>query len=88
MSTQEIFLDNDNLRRGEPSKGVYPEDTVQRSELRQKLRKLLDPILDGKITPYVRQRYAERCGEEKPGRSCTPCYSLIRRYVKSFDRKH
>ncbi len=81
MTTQEIFLDNDNLRRGEPSKGLYHEDMVQRTELRQKIRKLLDPILDGKITPYVRKRYAERCGEDKKGRSCTPCYSLIRRYV-------
>jgi hypothetical protein len=80
MTTQEIFLDNDNLRRGEPSKGHYDEDmTAQRTELRQKLRQLLDPILDGKITPYVRKRYAEQCGNDRKGRSCTPCYSLIRR---------
>lgn len=80
MPTQEIFLDNDGLRRGETSKAGQPEDLPRRKALRSSIRKLLDPILYDKITPYIRQRFSELCGNEITGRACTPCYSLIRRY--------
>ena len=80
MPTQEIFLDNDGLRSGESSKGGQPEDMSRRKALRSSIRKLLDPILYDKLTPYIRQRFSERCGNEVAGRACTPCYSLIRRY--------
>jgi hypothetical protein len=79
MPTQEIFLDNEGLRRGGFSKG-QPEDLPRRKELRASIRQFLDPVLDGKITPYIRQRYSEECGNDVTGKVCTPCYSLIRRY--------
>jgi hypothetical protein len=80
MPSQEIFLDNIGLRRGEMSKAGHPEDLPRRNKLRTNIRKFLDPILYDKITPYIRQRFSELCGNEITGRACTPCYSLIRRY--------
>ena len=80
MPSQEIFLDNIGLRRGEMSKAGHPEDLTRRNKLRASIRKFLDPILYDKITPYIRQRFSELCGNETSGRVCTPCYSLIRRY--------
>jgi len=78
MSSQEIFLDNDSLRMGKPSKSDPSEDMAGRASLRQHIKSILDPVLDDIITPFVRKNYPDICSEI--GRRCTPCYSLIRRY--------
>ena len=78
MASQEIFLDNDSLRQGKPSKSDPGEDMAGRASLRNYLRQLTDPVLDQIITPFVRANYPNLCNT--PGRLCTPCYSLIRRY--------
>lgn len=81
MTSQEIFIDNDNLRAGLGSKtgGTMSDEGEARVTLRKKIRVLLDPVLEEIVTPFVRERYTEQCGKGK-GRECTPCYSLIRRY--------
>ena len=40
----------------------------------------MDPILEQRLTPYVRSAYPVACGRGV-GRACTPCYSLVRRYA-------
>jgi len=91
MSTQEIFLDNDSLREGKGSKEGYSQMIddygKDRTELRRKIRKRLDPILDGIITPFVRRIYGEKCARGGE-RNCTPCYSLIRRYRRNERVSH
>lgn len=82
MPTYEMFVDNEALRRGEPSKG-QPE-SVARVELRAALRAVTAPLLD-RITPFVRRLYPSACG--RADRACTPCYSLIRRYRPGVDRQ-
>jgi hypothetical protein len=40
-----------------------------------------------KITPFVQQRYPAACSKG-PGRECTPCYSLVRRYRRDERQSH
>ena len=49
------------------------------------LQAILGPILEDRITPFVRAAYPEICGNADVGRGCTPCYSLIRRYKVRCD---
>ena len=86
---QEIFIDNDSLRANQPSKGggFYREDMEERRELRAKLRALTDPYTE-KITSFLHKWYGkEKCDKGK-GRSCTACYSLIRRYRAGERQSH
>lgn len=89
MTSQEIFLDNDNLRSNQPSKqgGFHQENMEERQELREKLRQLTDPYID-KITSLLHEWYgAEKCVKGN-GRICTACYSLIRRYRAGERQSH
>ena len=87
MTSQEIFLDNDSLRQGQPSKGNPNENMNERRELRAKLRALTDKYSYGILTPFLEKWYGkEKCG--KDGRHCTPCYSLIRRYRAGERQSH
>jgi hypothetical protein len=45
------------------------------------------PILDERITPYVREHFPETCNKD-PESACTPCYSLVRRYRPGERRSH
>ena len=88
MSTQEIFVDNLELRKGNPAKGQFSARMMKsRVKLREKLRRITEPILEERITPYVRMHYKDIC-DQKDGRRCTPCYSLIRRYRQGQRRSH
>ena len=95
MPTREIFIDNIELRKGEPSKGDImgsPMRAQAKLKLREKMRKRLqeitNPILQERITPYIQQKYPKICGGTDPSRACTPCFSLIRRYVDEERTSH
>ena len=81
MPTLEMFVDNDALRAGKPSKGEF--ESADRAALRAALREVMDPILD-RLTPWVRETYPGACN--RVGRECVPCYSLVRRYRPGLDR--
>jgi hypothetical protein len=69
MMTHEFYLERyQSLRPRMPSK---PE-SGNRDEVRDALAEIARPILQERITPYVRDRY--KCP------TCTPCFSLVRRY--------
>lgn len=101
MTSQEIFLDNDNLRDGRTSKG-YPaagdgragrgagppvEDMGERRALRRQLRALTDRYADVVLAGFLEEWYGhEKCGRD--GRRCRPCYSLIRRYRAGERQSH
>ena len=87
MTSQEIFLDNDNLREGRPSKGGQSENLEERKELRDKLKKLTNKYAYDILMPFLKEWYGtEKCG--RTGRNCTPCYSLIRRYRAGERQSH
>lgn len=130
MPTYELFLDNEDIRRGVASvvshhSTAAESTTIQndgsivnndnnnnkesnidtdwakntmkpqnsnpnRIELRQKIKNILDPYLHKVITPYVQKMYPDKCGKSKEGnnRTCTPCYSLIRRYKHGNRKSH
>ena len=96
MPTHEMFLDNIELRKGNPSK-ANPNDysgrdrakLEQRAPLRRQIRLITDRIVEDKLTPFVRQHYPNICGgKNDPDRKCTPCYSLLRRYVEDERTSH
>lgn len=66
---------------------VFPVDKepdevqASRASVRTSLRQLMDPIVEERITPFVRQRYPAACAKAA-ARLCSPCYSLVRRYTR------
>ena len=71
MASHEIFVDNDELRHGFMG-GLKDADaaTVEaRRPLREALQQIMRPILDERVTPFVRQRFPEQCGGGRAGRS-------------------
>jgi len=89
MTSQEMFLDNDSLRNNRPSKegGFEQENMEERRELRAQLRQLTDPYVE-KITNFLHKWYgADKCNKGN-GRTCTACYSLIRRYRAGERQSH
>lgn len=102
MATYEIFVDSPDLNKTSSStpsiKRLDSDPTAlpERNRLRQKLRAILHPILNERITPFVRLQYPHVCKNPKNStengrvhpRSCTPCYSLIRRYRHGERQSH
>jgi len=91
MVSQEFVLSSTALSRGLPSKDfntVEEEHTGERAYIRQQVRKRLDPILEGIITPFVRSHFPEQCSNKGKGRNCTACYSMIRRYRVGERKSH
>lgn len=66
-------------RRGMAKLDNDPEQLAARAPLRRALRRLMHPIIDERITPFVRARHPQACNRSAD-RACTPCYSLVRRY--------
>ena len=87
MTSQEIFVDNDSLRAGQLSKGDPNENMQERKVLRDKLKALTDRYSHELLMPFLQEWYGtQKCG--RPGRTCTPCYSLIRRYRAGERQTH
>mmetsp|Transcript_62315 Transcript_62315/g.140933 ORF Transcript_62315/g.140933 Transcript_62315/m.140933 type:complete len:265 (-) Transcript_62315:1256-2050(-) len=86
MPTYEMFIDSFDLSNGKPS-DRDPHSFAARRPLREKLKALTQPILNAYLTPFVRQRFPAACGKG-PGRACTPCYSLVRRYRRGERQVH
>ena len=87
MPTYEIFLESTDLGKGGKALDQDSDALKTRTPLREKLRAITQPLLDEKITPFVRERYPEAC-RKGAGRACTPCYSLIRRYRHDERQSH
>ena len=83
MATHEIFVEDRSGGGLGTSGGLKgdsdPAELEARRPLRERLLAIMRPILDERLTPFVRRRFAAQCGRGG-GRACTPCYSLVRRY--------
>ena len=64
-----------------------PAQREARVPVRAALEEILAPIIESRITPFVRRRFPDACGRN-PLRLCTPCSSLIRRYRPGERRSH
>ena len=81
MPTHEIWIESPELYSRTSLKGdADPRQLAMRRPLRSALAAITTPILQERITPYVRQRLSSECGDERTpaSRRCTPCYSFIR----------
>lgn len=86
MSSFELYLrDNEVSKNGGPKepnslKGdADPLELAARRPLREAVNKVLDPIIDDRIIPFVRRRLATVCNAS-PERACRVCSSVVRKY--------
>mmetsp|Transcript_50832 Transcript_50832/g.91354 ORF Transcript_50832/g.91354 Transcript_50832/m.91354 type:complete len:528 (-) Transcript_50832:50-1633(-) len=92
MSTHEVYVETPDMPT-EPSTEAQPWmklDTdprvfASRKKLRRRLKKIMDPIVKDRITPFVQERFPS-CRREAG--NCTPCYSLVRKYKSGERRSH
>ena len=90
MPTYELFMESPELDSGMAGMKVLdsdPTSLAQRRALRKQIMSITKPILEERITPFVRSLYPEACSKG-PERTCTPCYSLIRRYKHNERQSH
>lgn len=92
MSTMELVLE----RNGSYDEAMQLPDKADRASahvastrhvLRQRIGAITRPIMQDRITPFVRARYPSLCGKSA-ARTCTPCHSIIRRYTPGARRTH
>ena len=68
-----------------------PAVRAARRPLRQALQAIMQPILDERIIPFVRQLFPEYCdgtSADPERKACRPCTSLVRRYLPHERRTH
>ena len=83
FASHEMFIDDaDGLKGNNGKLNAHPS----RIKLREQVRAIMQPILDERITPYVRHRFPECDRSSK--RKCKACYSLVRRYKPLERRSH
>jgi hypothetical protein len=90
MPTYELYMDSPDLDSGMAGMKVLdsdPTSLAQRRSLRKQILSITKPILEERITPFVRSQFPEACSKG-PGRTCTPCYSLVRRYKHNERQSH
>ena len=83
MPTYELYIQSPDINKNRTNMKL--DHLENRKELRQKLQKIMNPIIEERINPYVRSLYSKNAD---PSRLCTPCYSFIRRYKKGERRSH
>ena len=79
MTAHEIHLSSEAKQFTPGTEDNDPATRAKRQPVRDALLGVLQPIIDNRITPFVRRYYATQCNRS-PERACTPCSSLIRRY--------
>mmetsp|Transcript_26649 Transcript_26649/g.41803 ORF Transcript_26649/g.41803 Transcript_26649/m.41803 type:complete len:575 (-) Transcript_26649:95-1819(-) len=92
MTSHEIFINSPELDHEQSMKfrDTDPNFLPARRELRQQLNQIMSPYINSVITPMVHARYPEACNitSKGPGRVCTPCYSLVRKYKHGQRQSH
>ena len=78
MCTHEMYVISDNIDNKDTMKlDNDPKENIKRTEVREKLKQIINPILDNYITPFVRKKYCSHLPSDKQYK---PFYSLIRNY--------
>lgn len=71
LTSYEFYLKSPDL-----NKSSKYNNSIFVNKIRNNLRKIIDPIINDRITPYLRKIYHST----NKKRECTPCYCFIRRY--------
>lgn len=88
FASQEFFVHTYEMDYGMKAKDVESDEIIrERQGPRDALQKIMQPILDERITPFINQKYPDLC-QKSPSRKCTPCFSLVRRYKKGERTSH
>lgn len=80
MCSHELYIDNPEIRNnGVVKNGIQFYSSSKYTSIRKRLTDIINPIVEKRITPYVRMLYSSSL---PPDRQCTVCYCLIRKYNK------
>ena len=79
MCSHEFYIKSPDLSKEMNNKYAFDINT---NNIREKLKNIINLIIETRINPYVRKLYSKNV---EPERECTPCYCFIRRY-KSDER--
>ena len=90
MCTHEFYIDSPEIKNGSSSSNQMKKDNDKkilkiRTQIREKLLNIMNPIIKNRITPYVRMLYSQN---NELDRQCTPCYCFVRRYKQNERRTH
>jgi hypothetical protein len=91
MTSDELHLMSDEPEYMKPGGGSAlkgdsdPAQLSARAPLRKAVSAVLDPVVQGLVLPFVRQRFPELCSKGA-GRTCRVCSSVLRRYLPGARR--
>tara|TARA_Y100000389_G_scaffold144340_1_gene142693 strand:- start:2564 stop:3997 length:1434 start_codon:yes stop_codon:yes gene_type:complete len=90
MSTHEFYIDSPDIQNNKSTQNKMKLDSKSkylkiRTKIRKKLLRLMKPIIEERINPYVRKLYSK---DAPLNRQCTPCYCFVRRYREDERRSH
>lgn len=90
MSSFEFYIKSPELESNHYQSNPMKLDSdpvfkEKRNIVRKKINTILNPIINDKITPYVRSLYSSN---SPPERQCTPCFVFIRRYRNNERTSH
>lgn len=86
MPTYEMYIESPKLNESQNSTAMKLDHLEERKVLRKKLQKIMKPIIEERITPFVQSVYSP--SKSVPTRVLTPCYNFIRRYKQNERRSH
>ncbi len=84
MCSHEFYIENPSFHSSGDASGDANGDTSVRV-LRNNLKNIIQPVIDEKITPYVRSLYSQHAIEN---RLCSCCYYFIRKYNENERTTH
>ena len=90
LPTHEFFVEDVHKElhtNGQIKIDSDPRLLAHRRPLREALKTRIHAFLRERVTPLVHARYPEAC-VGAPGRTCRPCYMLVRRYLPEERRSH
>ena len=85
MCSHEIYIESPDLRNKTHKIGCNFYSTEKYAFMRKNLKSIIDPIIERRVTPYVRKLYS---ANSSPERFCTPCYCFIRKYSSNDRTSH
>jgi len=82
MPSYEMFI-----KSKDPLTQETPDIAKERHDIKQQLDDIINPLIEDRITPLVRQLYPDVCNSTET-RECTVCSSLYRRYQPNDRQSH
>lgn len=88
MTSHEFFASSEGKRHTPGTEDSDPDTLARRQPVRNALNSILQPIIDKRVSPFIRELYPKFCNSGDPARACKTCTSLVRRYRADERQTH